>query len=76
MSEPKIIEQPEARPVVACSDLLDDPTDDPAYQAFAWSMAKYCHCRANNCPCDGVLAGGPCDMVQEEEPERSYDEDE
>lgn len=53
-----------------------DPTDDPAYQVFIEESAKHCHCRANNCPCDGVLAGGLCDMVQEEEPERSYDEDE
>lgn len=46
------------------------------YQAFVASMVPHCHCRANNCPCDGVLAGGPCDMVQEEEPWRSYDDDE
>lgn len=53
-----------------------DPTCDVAYQSFVESMVKHCHCRANNCPCDGVLAGGPCDMVQEESPERTYDEDE
>jgi hypothetical protein len=49
---------------------------DVEYQSFVESMVKHCQCRANNCPCDGVLAGGPCDMVQEEEPETTYDEDE
>ncbi|HEY5893082.1 MAG TPA: hypothetical protein VIT91_07615 [Chthoniobacterales bacterium] len=46
------------------------------YQKFVASMVQHCHCRANNCPCDGVLAGGPCDMVQEEEPWPSYDDEE
>lgn len=46
------------------------------YQKFVESMVAHCQCRANNTPCDGVLAGGPCDMIQEEEPLQSFDEDE
>ena len=41
-----------------------DMTDDPAYHAWIESMAKHCRC-SHNCPCDGVLAGGPCDDIQE-----------
>ncbi len=55
----------------------EDPFQSAEYAKFVSSMVPHCHCRANNCPCDGVLAGGPCDMVQEEEPqERMEDEDE
>lgn len=60
----------------AGSDLEQDPYETEQYQRFVASMVPHCHCRANNCPCDGVLAGGPCDMVQEEEPWPSYDDDE
>jgi len=35
------------------------------YQRFVLQMAKHCQCRANNCPCYGVLLGGLCDMVQD-----------
>ncbi len=41
-----------------------DMTEDPAYHAWAESMAVHCRC-SHNCPCDGVLAGGPCDNIQE-----------
>ena len=53
-----------------------DPFQSAEYAKFVSSMVPHCHCRANNCPCDGVLAGGPCDMVQEEEPQERCDEDE
>lgn len=55
---------------------MDDPYESEEYQKFVASMAKHCHCRANNCPCDGVLAGGLCDMVQEEPVAESWDDDE
>lgn len=52
-----------------------DDFDAEEYQRFVESMAENCQCRANNCPCDGVLAGGPCDMIQEEEVHESCDDD-
>lgn len=36
MSDPNVIEQPEARPVVACSDLLGAQN----YQPEMWTVAK------------------------------------
>lgn len=41
-----------------------DP-DSPEYQAFVESMVPHCRC-ANNRPCDGVLAGGLCDDIQDD----------
>ena len=41
-----------------------DMTDDPNYQVFVESMAKHCRC-SHDCPCAGVLAGGPCDEIRE-----------
>lgn len=42
----------------------ENPHDDPAYQQFVEECAKVCQC-CEECghsrPCDGVLAGGPCD---------------
>jgi hypothetical protein len=46
-----------------------DIADDPDYQAFVQEQAK--HCRCSHGPCDGVLAGGPCDEICDEE---EYDE--
>ena len=37
------------------------------YVRFMWEMTKQCCCRPENCPCDGVLTGGMCDMDIEEE---------
>lgn len=51
-----------------------DPYDTDEYQAFVDSMVPYCHC-ARNRPCDGVLAGGICDDVQEDEWESVFDEE-
>ena len=42
-----------------------DPYDTPEYHAWVESMAKSCHC-AHNKPCDGVLAGGMCDNIQDD----------
>lgn len=48
------------------------------YAKFVESMVSYCHC-AHDRPCDGVLAGGLCDNIQddphddEETPEERYD---
>jgi hypothetical protein len=39
-------------------------------------LAQQCRCRANNWPCDGVIAGGICDMVQQEELLPNHDDDE
>lgn len=47
-------------------------TDDPEYQRFVAEQAKHCHCRPGNCPCDGVLAGGMCDDIQDD-PDEEYE---
>ena len=47
-----------------------DIADDPDYQAFVAEQVK--HCRCSHKPCDGVLAGGPCDeldLTEDEEDE-------
>lgn len=49
-----------------------DIADDPEYQQFVQEQAK--HCRCSHGPCDGVLAGGPCDEMdlsedKEDEPD-------
>lgn len=46
-----------------------DPFETEAYQAFVESMIPHCRCRESYRPCDGVLAGGICDGI-EDEPER------
>lgn len=51
---------------------LDDITADLAYQAFVESMVPHCRC-SRDCPCDGVLAGGLCDDIQEDERETIFD---
>ena len=43
----------------------DQLADDPDYQLFLESMARFCHCDDGG-PCDGVLAGGLCDEIHEE----------
>jgi hypothetical protein len=48
--------------------------DDPEYQAFAESMLPHCRCK-QNAPCDGVLAGGLCDDVQDDERATIFDSD-
>jgi hypothetical protein len=39
---------------------------DPEYQAFVEGQRKYCQCSDKYAPCDGVLAGGMCDDVQDD----------
>lgn len=52
-----------------------DMTDDPEYQAWVESMAKHCRC-AHDCPCAGVLAGGLCDDIQDDERDSIFDTEE
>lgn len=41
-----------------------NPYDTPEYQAFVEEMAKDCKCYPLEVrPCDGLLAGGPCDRM-------------
>jgi hypothetical protein len=51
-----------------------DPFSTPEYAAFVESMVPFCHC-ARMRPCDGVLAGGMCDDIQEDD-FRDWDNDE
>jgi hypothetical protein len=52
-----------------------DPFESEEYQRFVESMAPECHCRSGNCPCDGVLAGGVCDNIQDDPDSTEDDED-
>lgn len=47
---------------------VEDPYSSEEYQSFCEEMAEECECFPD-CPCDGVLAGGPCDQIQREESE-------
>lgn len=42
-----------------------DITEDEQYARFVESMAPHCRC-SRDCPCDGVLAGGLCDNIQDD----------
>ena len=46
---------------------IEDYSDSPEYQAFVEEQAKYCRCTRG--PCDGVLAGGMCDELIDDEDE-------
>jgi hypothetical protein len=63
----------------AFATLPEDPYDTPEYQAFVEEMAKHCRCLPlERRPCDGVLAGGPCDGFGHDEnadPEPPDDEE-
>ncbi len=51
-------------------------TDSPEYQDFVESMVPFCRCTGHNRPCDGVLAGGLCDNIQDPVPGTvEYDEE-
>jgi hypothetical protein len=54
------------------TQIFSDPRGEPKdiletedYQKFVDSMVPFCHCTDHNRPCDGVLAGGLCDNVQD-----------
>jgi hypothetical protein len=53
-----------------------DPYESAEYQRFVESMVEHCHCHEGNRPCDGVLAGGLCDGIGEDdyEDEENCDE--
>lgn len=44
----------------------EDPFESAEYAKFVESMLPHCHC-AKNQPCDGVLAGGVCDDIQDDQ---------
>jgi len=46
-----------------------DYTESEEYAKFIKSMVHLCHCDGQYRPCDGVLAGGLCDNIHNEEPE-------
>ena len=51
-----------------------NPFESEDYQRFVESMVPYCHCKADNCPCDGVLAGGLCDGITDDERDTIFDD--
>lgn len=52
-----------------------DITESAEYQAFVESMAPHCRCRYD-CPCPGVLAGGLCDGMTDDDRESVFDDEE
>jgi len=40
-----------------------NPYETEEYQQFVDSMVKFCRCDPEFRPCDGVLAGCPCDQI-------------
>lgn len=44
-----------------------DPFDSPDYAAFVESMVPHCRCDSQYRPCDGILAGGVCDEMHDDE---------
>lgn len=52
-------------PAVAPDRIEVDPYHTPEYAAFVDEMAKHCHCTHG--PCDGVLVGGLCDGIVEDD---------
>lgn len=63
-------------PTYATNAQIDeaDPFQSEEYARFVESMVPYCHCSSRNCPCDGVLAGGLCDGLTEDESETIFDD--
>lgn len=49
-----------------------DMASDPEYQAFVEGQLKHCRCASRYAPCDGVLAGGMCDDMQDDDEERCF----
>jgi hypothetical protein len=44
-------------------ECVEDPYYSEEYQKFVESMVEFCDCEpSSERPCDGVLAGGPCDQ--------------
>jgi hypothetical protein len=54
--------------------LRNDPFESLEYQSFEEEQAKHCRCTHNR-PCEGVLAGGPCDEWIDDEDEDDYDDE-
>ncbi len=44
-----------------------DITEDEEYEKFVESMVQHCRCTGQPRPCDGVLAGGLCDNIQDDD---------
>lgn len=56
-------------------DQTADPYQTEEYQKFVESMIPLCHCAEKHRPCDGVLAGGVCDGIQDDKQEPQTQED-
>lgn len=55
----------------------ENPYQSVEYERFVASMVPHCHCAERYRPCDGVLAGGPCDhMTDERDEDREAEPDE
>ena len=75
LAEPELSEEDQMREAYDLDDPKHppesevDPFQTPEYQAFVESMVPFCHCSERNRPCDGVLAGGLCDGINDDEDE-------
>ncbi len=47
--------------------------DSPEYAAFVAEMATHCRC-TRDCPCAGVLAGGLCDGLTDNDRDSLFDD--
>jgi len=55
---------------------IKERNEEEEYEKFVESMVVHCHCCERNRPCDGVLAGGICDNVQDSDRVDEFDADE
>ncbi len=55
-----------------CISVPQDFTTTPEYAAWMEGMARHCRCY-RDCPCDGVLAGGLCDGLTEDDERSIFD---
>ena len=55
---------------------LAGSADDEHYEKFVQSMVPHCRCAERHRPCDGVLACGICDDMQDDESNRWEEDDE
>lgn len=53
-----------------------DPYQTEAYAKFVESMVPHCKCSERHRPCDGVLAGGVCDRMEDERDYEPTEEEE
>lgn len=54
--------------------VAEDPFESEDYAKFVDSMVPHCHCAGQHRPCDGVLAGGICDNMRDDDIEEDLED--